>query len=347
MKLWIITAAAVFPVFAAVDGTVVNKTTGAPQPNAVVSLVQPGAGGMKNLGTVKTDASGKFHFDQEGAAGGPQLLQAVSSGVTYTKMLPPGTPASGVELDVYDTSSNPGTAPVAQDMILFQPTENQVAVNESVIFQNSSNATYNDPKNGTLHFYLPPEANGNVSVTVIPPGGMTIQQAAQKTPQANFYRVSYPVRPGETRFDLTYTMPAAKPMIVSGKVLHKEGPTRLVVPPGVTLQGSDITSLGQEPQTKASIYEVKGSSYKVEIQGSGSLQSGDNQSEDDSGAPTIQQIQPKVYDKLPWILGIALAVLGLGLVLLYRSDRPAPAAAEGGAAVKSERKPSRKGAVSR
>ena len=38
------------PVFAAVDGVVVNGTTGQPQPNAIVSLIQPAQGGMKTLG---------------------------------------------------------------------------------------------------------------------------------------------------------------------------------------------------------------------------------------------------------------------------------------------------------
>ncbi|HLJ46448.1 MAG TPA: hypothetical protein VKU01_10595 [Bryobacteraceae bacterium] len=347
MKTWIVAVILAAPAFAAVDGTIVNGTTGKPQPNVVVSLVEPTQAGMQNLGSAKTDAEGKFRFEK-GGAGGPQLVQAIYDGVMYNRMLPPGTPTSGVQVEVYEASTKPDVAQVAQDMILYQPSDSQVTVNESVIFQNGSKTTYNDPK-GTFRFYLPPEAAGKVNVTVVAPGGMPVQRPAEKTKDADVYAVSYAVKPGETRFDLSYSFPSANPLVVSGKVLHKEGPTRLVVPAGVTLKSDDVTALGEEPQTKASIFEVKGKEFKAELSGSGALSSGDSTgapADDDSGAPQIHEIQPHVYDKLPWILGIALVVLALGFVVLYRSDRAeAVSAVESPAPAKPERE--RKGAVSR
>ena len=38
-------------VFAAMDGTVVNKTTGKPQAGVTVNLLKPGAQGMQQIGT--------------------------------------------------------------------------------------------------------------------------------------------------------------------------------------------------------------------------------------------------------------------------------------------------------
>ena len=310
------------PAFAAVDGTVVNGTTGKPQPNVTVTLVQPSQTGMNSLGNAKTDAAGKFHFDNEGPAGGPQLLQAIYSGVTYTKMIPPGTPAAGVQIDVFEATSKAGVAQVSQDLILLQPSDAQLAVNESFFYQNLTKTTYNDAKNGSLHFYLPPEVNGAVSVTVTAPGGMPVTRAAEKTGQKNVYSVDYPIKPGETRFDLSYSVPATKPMVLSGKILHQEGSTRLAVPPGVTLQSDNLTPLGEEPQTKASIYDLKGKEYKIEVQGTGALGSASTTTEEDSGAPKIEEIQPRIYNNLGWILGIALGILALGLFLLYRSKTP-------------------------
>jgi len=52
------------PVLAAVDGTVINQTTGKPAAGAVISLVQPGQGGMQNLASARTDAQGGFRFDK-------------------------------------------------------------------------------------------------------------------------------------------------------------------------------------------------------------------------------------------------------------------------------------------
>ena len=53
-----------FPLLAAVDGTVINETTGKPAAGAVISLVQPGQGGMQNLASARTDAQGGFRFDK-------------------------------------------------------------------------------------------------------------------------------------------------------------------------------------------------------------------------------------------------------------------------------------------
>lgn len=305
----------------AVDGTVLNATTNKPQPNVPVALVQPSQTGMQMLASTTSDAAGKFGFDK--TVQGPQLVQAQYKGVTYNKIVMPGAPASNLELNVYESTNKPGTAEISQHMILVQPSPENVSVSESFLLQDNSKYTYNDPVNGTLQFYLPPEANGQVRVTINAPGGMPIQRPAEKTGQKNVYKVNYAIKPGETRIDLTYTVPIASPMVLAGKVLHKEGKARLVSPQGVTLSGENIKSIGQEPTTQANIYDIDGTTYKVEIQGTGTLQSPDQTpSEEDSGQPQIQQIQPRIYDHIYWIVTLAFAILALGSYLLARNPAP-------------------------
>ena len=82
---------------AAIDGTVVNGTTGKPQPGSTVTLFQTTQQGPQNLGSVKTDAAGKFAFAQDvqpGVGGGPLLIQAVYAGVQYNFTITPGQPAT-------------------------------------------------------------------------------------------------------------------------------------------------------------------------------------------------------------------------------------------------------------
>jgi hypothetical protein len=305
------------PAMAAVDGVVVNATTGKPQPNTIISLVQPGRGGMQALGSTKTDAEGKFSFDKE--LQGPTLLQALHAGVLYNKMMIPGTPTSGLQVQVFDSTNKP-VAKVSQHFIVLQPGASELAVSEGILYQGDPNVTYNDATNGTLRFYLPSEAKGQVSVTINAPGGMPIQRPAEKTQEPNVYKVDYPIKPGETRFDLNYVVPVTNPMIFSGKILHTEGASDLVAPNGVTLKGENIELAGQEPKTQASIYQIKGSSYKVEVEGTGSLeQPGTPSSDEDNGMPTIQEVKPRIYDRLYWILGMAFGILGLGSILLYRN----------------------------
>jgi predicted PurR-regulated permease PerM len=90
----------------------------------------------------------------------------------------------------------------------------------------------------------------------------------------------------------------------------------------VTIKGESIQSLGQEPRTKASIYDVKGNDYKVEISGAGSLRQSDDSAEDSGGGATFEQIQPKVYGSMKWILTLAFSILTLGFILLYRAQVP-------------------------
>src|SRR6202167_5866547 len=225
---------AIAPVFAAVDGVIVNGTTGQPQPNTVVMLIQPTQAGMQTLGTTKTDAQGKFNFDNNDDQG-PRLIQAVFQGVQYNRMVPPGMPSTGLQIPVFASTNKAGTAKVTQHFIVLQPGEKEMTVSEGLLYVGDPNLTYNDPVNGSVRFYVPPEAQGVTSVTVNPAGGMPIQRPALKTKDPNVYKVDYPVRPGETRFDLNYTVPTTSPMIFTDKLLHPDASTNLVVPNGVTV----------------------------------------------------------------------------------------------------------------
>lgn len=324
MKYAFLFLAAAIPMLAAIDGTVVNQTTGKPQPNAILMLMQPGQGGMQQLGTTKTDAQGNFHFDK--SPEGPKLLQAIYSGVLYTHMIPPGSPTSGVQLPVYEATKDPKIDHAAQHLIVLQPTGSELDVTETFIFDNQTKTTYNSPDGGSAQVWIPGPVQKNIPVQITPPGGMPINRSAEATKREHVYKVDYPVNPGETRFDVNYALPAANPLTFEGKVLDSSVPLRLVVPSGVTLAGKDLDLMGREPSTQAAIYNVKGASFSAQVQGTGTLGGGQDQqassgdSGEDNGSPQIQEIQPRIYDRMYWILGLAFGILALGSVILWRRD---------------------------
>lgn len=320
LRAILISLALLAPSFAAVDGIVMNGTTGQPQPNAIVSLVQPGQGGMQTLASVKSDAQGKFVFDKQ-VPPGPVLLQTLYEGVLYNQPVMPGGASSGMRVQVYNATNKQGTAKVAQHFIVLQPTATEIAVSEGILYQGDPKLAYSDPVNGSFRFYLPADAQGKVQVTINSAGGMPIQRPAEKTKEANVYKIDYPIKPGETRFDLNYSVPAKNPATFSTKILHLEGQSDLVVPQGVTAKGDDIELAGQEPTTQASIYKIKNANFTVQVEGTGALQDAAASSGEDSGAPNIEEVKPRIYDRLYWILGMAFAVLGLGTVVLYRTSR--------------------------
>jgi hypothetical protein len=319
----IFAALCIAPAFAAVTGTVINRSTGEPQAGATVALNKLGQNGIEMVDQAKSDAQGKFSINQE--VRGPHLLRTAFDGVTYNHMLPPGSATTNVTLDVYNASKQPGSAKVSKHMLLFEPSNGQMLVNESFIFANDGKTAWNDPDKGTLQFYAP-KVTGKVEATATAPGGMPIGAPVNKTGKPDVYTVDFAIKPGETRFDLTYTVPYTAGTPYEGKIVTKDDNTYLIAPNGITLTGDNLSDLGSEPRTQAHIYGLSGTAYKIQLTGTEAAPpaaaSADQQ---DSSGPQIEQIMPKVFNQAPVILALALGILALGFVLLYRASAEAPA----------------------
>ena len=304
----------------AVDGTVVNVTTGKPQAGVAINLVQPSQNGMNQLGATTSGAQGEFKIDKQ-IPPGPGLIQATYQGTTYNMIVTPGMPTTGVQVKVYDSTNKTGVTKITEHLILLEPGPDNIKISETFVLGNEGNVTFNDPAKGSIQFYLPPSTGGKAQVVITAPGGMPITRPPVKTPTAaGIYKIDYPVKPGETRMDVTYAVPAAEKF--SGKVVASGALTHLVSPPAVTLTGDGIEAAGQEPQTQAHIYNLTGLDYNVLIEGQGSLR-GDTSAAsqaggDDSGSPKVEIAAARIYSQLGWVLGLALAILALGGVMLFR-----------------------------
>jgi hypothetical protein len=329
LRLRSLTVAALFSAsaFAAVTGTVINKTTGQPQAGATVALNKLGQDGIELIDQAKSDAQGKFTINQE-VSGPPHLIRTAYDGVTYNHMMPPGSPTSGLTIEVYNASKTPGSAKVSKHMVLFEPSGGQMEINETYLYNNAGQTAWNDPGNGTLHFFLPGAAGGKVKAEVTAPGGMPIGAPVATTAKPDVYEVDYPVKPGETRFDLTYTVPYAEGQPYDGKVVTKDDNTYLIVPNGVTMAGEGLNDLGQEPRTQAHLYGFAGTAYKIQLTGAAApapAADGGAAAEPDSAGPQLEQIMPRLYDKVVPILVVVLGILALGFALLYRAQGSVPA----------------------
>ena len=325
---------------AAVDGAVINGTTGKPQPAATVTLFQTTQQGPQNLGSIKSDAQGKFTFPQDvqpGRGGGPLLVQAVYAGVQYNLIIAPGSPMSGVSIPVYEATKSPGEAKIDRHFFVLEPSpDGTIQVSEGFLYQNNGKTTWNDPDRGTLQFELPPAARGKVEVNVVAPGGLPIRRAPDALGKPNQYKLDFPIKPGETRVDLSWNMPFRSPGNFEDHVLSKAGLIQLVAPPGVDIKGPDVTLLGQEPTTKSNIYGVKGPDVQVRVEGTGLFNApGDSDSSGGGGGGNLAENFPKLYGLIAanatfwdsvlavkWVLLSILGMLALGFVLLYRKGDP-------------------------
>ena len=306
---------------AAVDGTVTNQTTGKPQPGATVTLYKLGENGLESVESVKSDAQGKFRIEQN--LQGPRLLQSAYGGVTYNHMLPPNAKTSGVALDVYESSpKQPGGAQVTEHMMLFEPSGAELAVRESYLWVNSGKTTFNDPQGGTLRFHVPAGAK-QIQVNATAPQGMPIRRAPEPAGEPNVYKVDFPIKPGESNIMVDYTLPFSSPGTFEGRTLYKGGAiTSIVAPPGVTIKGEGVEFRSVEPRTKSSIFRTTATAFKLEIEGTGVLQRPQGETAEPPES-TIQFVQPKIYEKMWWILALASTILLLGFTLLYRAGQSA------------------------
>lgn len=305
--------------FAVVDGTVTNETSGKPQPGATVTLYRLSQSGLESIESVKSGADGKFSINQ--SPQGPHLIQTAYDGVTYNHMLPPPAPKTGLALSVYNSSAKPGEAKVTQRFVLFEPDGQTLKVTESFVFNNDGKTTYNDPENGAVRFHLHPAATKTIQINATAPQGMPIRRALEKTPQKDIYKVDFPIKPGASDIQLNYSIPFTTPGTFESRAIYPgDAPVSLIAPVGVKIKGDGLESSRQEPRSQATIFMVRRASFKVEIDGKGTLRIPQEAEGDGGGAgPGISQIMPRVYSKRYWVLGLAAAILVLGFVLLVRS----------------------------
>jgi hypothetical protein len=306
---------AALPLHAAVTGTVTNQTTGKPQAGATIGLYKLGTqNGLEMIDQAKSDAQGNFTIDQ--TVQGPHLIRTAWDGVTYNTMLPPGRPTTGLAISVYNASKQPGVARVDKHMILFEPSAGQLSVNETVLYVNTGKTAWNNPDSGTLQFFVP-EAAGKPTVQATAPNGAPIGAPVTKTSKPDIWSVDFPVKPGDTRFDISYSLPYTEGAEFAGKIATRDENTYLIVPNGITMKGEGLKDLSVEPRTQAHIYGLSANTYKIQLLGSLEPAAPESQPDSDSG-PKIEQVMPRIHTKAALIVGFALSILALGFTLLYR-----------------------------
>jgi hypothetical protein len=318
------------PLSAAVTGTVINRTTGAPQAGVAVTLYKFGQGGMEPVVGATTSAQGEFTITQDPAGPGPAMLRVEIDQVNYNHMLAPGSPTTGITLDVYNATRSSHDVKVSKHMLVFEPSASRtMGVNETFLIDNSGKTTWVDLADGTLHFYLPAGVQGKVQATGAAPDGMAIPIPTAKTAAPQVYAAKFEIKPGETRIDVDYRVPYTAGASYSGKIVSGDENTYLVAPETVTLEGAGLQDLGDEPRTHMHIFGLAAAAFTIKLTGAAPPPAAaeptpDAAADQDSGS-RIEVIPPRVNGKSTLIVVLVLAILGLGFALLYRVQAPAAA----------------------
>jgi hypothetical protein len=196
-------------------GTVTNATTNKPAAGDEVILINL-TSGMDVAGSTKVDASGKFSFTLSGPAG-PRLIRAIHQGVTYHKMAPPGV--SSVDVNVYDVATKVSGLSVTVDVLRFQTENGTLQGVRTFAVNNNSSPPKTQMNDHNFEFFLPLDSKID-QVEARAPNGQPI--TAQSSPQAekNRYAIQFPLRPGETQFQVAFSLPYTGKITVDPKPIY-------------------------------------------------------------------------------------------------------------------------------
>ncbi len=195
-------------------GTVNNGTTGKPAGGDDVVLIKL-AQGMEEATRTKTDASGHFSFKLPDA--GPHLIRAIHQGVTYHGMAPPG--ASSVTVQVFDVSKNIDGISVTADVMRFQAQGNELQSIRLFAVSNTSDPPRTQMNDHNFEFYLPEGAQIDQGMAMTG-GGQPINSSAVPEKEKNRYRFVFPLRPGETQFQVGFHLTYSGELSVYPKALY-------------------------------------------------------------------------------------------------------------------------------
>ena len=278
-------------------GTLKNGTDGKPAAGDEVVLIKL-AQGMEEAARTKADASGHFSFQLPDA--GPHLIRAIHQGVTYHRMAPPG--ANSVEVVVYDVSPKAGGVKVTADVMRFQAQSNELQGIRLFAVENGSSPPRTQMGEQHFEFFLPAGAQIDQGMAMTA-GGQPINSSPVPEKEKNCYGFVFPLRPGETQFQVVFHLPYTGELSVDPKPLY--GAQHFVVMVPKTMQfsaapGTDFKTM-KDPRQSDALVQVAtdtraGQLLAFKISGTGTLgEAGDDRqgsAENPAATTTARDARP-------------------------------------------------------
>lgn len=216
---------------ATVTGSVLNKTTGRPDAGDAVVLISFGPG-MQETARTTTDARGNFSFnipDQN-----VHLIRVDHQKAAYFKPMRPGT--THLDINVYDVSAKVAGVSTEADVMRIEAGPQGLHVIQNYFVKNSSSPPRTQFSTAAYSIYLPAGAKIEGSAAA-GPDGMPVSSSPMPQADKGHYAFVFPVRPGETRFQVSYTLPYSGSFEFSPRVGLPTGDLAIMLPKSMTFNG--------------------------------------------------------------------------------------------------------------
>ena len=196
--------------------------------------------------------------------------------------------------------------PLWQHALFLEPNAESLQVTEVFRCENDSRVATSDG----VRVYVPPTAIQTVETMVEEPGAAPARTSLGQTADPDVYSLTHRLRPGTTTFQVRYVIAASTKFTTR---IFGRMQARLVSSPGVTLSGDKVRFVSVELQSQANLYELvnvaSGELFEVGIEGSS-----------EARPPGRQPVRgpARIFGKLTLVLGLAVSLLCICGVLLYR-----------------------------
>ncbi len=235
---------------ATVTGDVVNKTTNKPDAGDSVVLIAFGQG-MQEAARTTTDAKGHFSFNIPDNS--VHLIRVDHQKAAYFEPLPPGT--THVDITVYDVAAKvPGVSTEA-DVMRIEAGPQGLQVVQNYFVKNASNPPKTQFSTAAYSIYLPPDAK-IIASAAAGPQGMPVSSSPMPQSDKGHYAFVFPVRPGETRFQISYTLPYNGSFKFTPRVALPTDNLAVMLPKSMGFQG-DASFQSADVDTSAQTYLAK------------------------------------------------------------------------------------------
>jgi 5-hydroxyisourate hydrolase-like protein (transthyretin family) len=350
--LCLLSLAALASAQTSIKGTVTNKTTGKPAAGDDVVLIRLQQG-MQESTRGKTDSKGRFSLAVPDP-GGVHLVRVTHDKANYFQPVQPGTDT--IEVEVYTAAAKVEGITGEADVMRLQtdPSGASLTVVENFFVKNDSAPPKTQFSDHPFDFYLPEGAVIEGSAA-LGPGGMPVRSAPVPVGDPNHYTFIFPIRPGETRFQVTYKLPYKGSLTFTPKPAMTTDTIAVMMPKSMTFKADSSAPYSSvTEETTAQTYVARNVSPSqplgFTVSGTGQLPREDNSPQGDanaaggaqSGGPvtSANDTKPGIGLNNPidpegnndpwakykwWIIGGLGLVLAAGAGIMLKQPTPQPA----------------------
>jgi hypothetical protein len=342
-----------------ITGTVTNGTTSKPAAGDEVTLLSLSQG-MQEVGSTKTDAQGKFTLKAPSDQQVPHMVRVTHDGVSYFPRGGPLMPGkTTAEVTVFDGAKKIDGLSQTVEVDRYQSDGTQLQVIALFAVQNQSNPPRALVDDRTFSFAVPAGAIID-SGLARGPGGQPINDQPTEAGAKNQYAFSFPLKPGETQFQVSYHLPYSGKANFSPKPLAAVQHFVVMTPQGMTFTHKNpqrFQSMPDQPGVMVATDAKPGDDLSFSIAGTGQFQpegqqagsqgeAGGGGAMGGGGQPAGRDSRPggglgapidsndPLYDYRAVILGVFALVLVMGgFYVIGKSNSTGLAAAASGAAM--------------